>query len=88
MIRSKNTLTNILFYLSIGLLMISIHQSASYGFTRSYFIYMFAFSVFLWYSYRRTQEKRALDKSTPTLPVEKRPKPSEAIRKGAKKSSK
>jgi amino acid permease len=54
---SKSRITVILFYISIALLMISIHQSMSYGFTKSYFMYMITFSVYLWYNVRRTKEK-------------------------------
>jgi general stress protein CsbA len=54
---SKSRLTAILFYISIALLLISIHQSMYYGFTKSYFMYMITFSVYLWYNVRRTKEK-------------------------------
>jgi hypothetical protein len=29
----------------------------SYGFAKSYFMYMITFSVYLWYNVRRTKEK-------------------------------
>jgi Mg2+/citrate symporter len=87
MIKSKSTLTHILFYLTIALLMISIHQSVSYGFTRAYFLYMITFSVYLWYNYRRTVEKREKE-ADGTNQASAKPKPSEIFNTGKNKRAK
>ncbi|MFN8417454.1 MAG: hypothetical protein U0U66_14065 [Cytophagaceae bacterium] len=87
MIKSKSTLTHILFYLTIALLMISIHQSVSYGFTRAYFLYMITFSIFLWYSYRRTVEKKEKEDSVQKQ-ADSKPKPSEIFNTGKNKRAK
>lgn len=68
---SKSRLTAILFYISIALLMISIHQSMSYGFAKSYFMYMITFSVYLWYNVRRTKEKAIEKEQNSSAPTPK-----------------
>ena len=54
--KSKSTLTVILFYAMAGMLMISIHHNIDYGFAASYPFYMITLVLFLGYTYRRMNE--------------------------------
>jgi Na+/melibiose symporter-like transporter len=51
--KSKSTLTVVLFYSMAGMLMIAIHQNMRNGFAAAYMFYMLAFILFLGFTYRK-----------------------------------
>ena len=51
--KSKSTLTVVLFYSMAGMLMIAIHQNMRNGFAASYMFYMLTFMLFLGFTYRK-----------------------------------
>ena len=80
--KSKSLLTSILFYLTTGMLLISVYNSINFGFGRSYEFYMFTLVFFLWFCYRKINEpadgnQEPEDKNTP--------KAGDSVRTGGKK---
>lgn len=56
--RSKSVFTVILFYLMVGMLIISINYNMRAGFAASYIFYMITLMLFLGYTYRKINEPR------------------------------
>ncbi|WP_157446982.1 hypothetical protein [Cytophaga aurantiaca] len=56
--KSKSTLTVVLFYAMAGMLMISIHQNMRNGFAAAYMFYMLTFMLFLGFTYRKMNESK------------------------------
>ena len=56
--KSKSTLTVVLFYSMLGMLFISIHHNMSHSFASSYIFYMLTFMFFLGYTYRKINEPK------------------------------
>lgn len=56
--KSKSTLTVVLFYAMTGMLMISIHQNIRNGFAAAYMFYMLTFILFLGFVYRKMNEPK------------------------------
>lgn len=56
--KSKSTLTVVLFYSMAGMLMIAIHQNMRNGFAAAYMFYMLTFMLFLGFTYRKMNESK------------------------------